>query len=386
VEAVVEEAIHSAKYGPKASPFPESKKAVPLTGLWFDHTANLTPMERTECINTIVDEARSYDKRISFVGGMVTNVASSTVIANSLGLDAEHRYTGGHIIITAVAKDGLREGSGYARVSDRDFHKLDASCAAKKAVSEAISTIGYQNEIVNIGKHEVIFKAEAAAEYLGTLMQEAFSVNRQKTITGKVPIGEQVFSEELSVYDNGRDLGTLMASAIDGEGTPKKMLTLINGGVPENRCYDNALAMSEGKETTGHANHYWGGFFWTGTGSGQTYTPTNQTIKPGTADLEELIEDTRDGVLVNRLRCPGSHGHTILPDNIRADTQECWLIKNGEVVGPANYIRFTDSLIKTLKNIVVGDETTVESIGSFVIPAIKLNSLYVSQNSVVMIQ
>jgi predicted Zn-dependent protease len=386
VEESVADAIGAAKYGPVVSSFPEPKKAVPLTGLWYDHTALLTPEERSECVNTIVDEAKCQDERINFVGGMVSNVASSTVIANSLGLEVEHSYTGGHVIITVVAKDGLREGSGYARLSDREFHKMKVAKAAEKAALEAISTLGYQNNPVNVGRHKVIFKAEAAAEYIGTIIQEAFSVNRQPMVTARVPLGEQVFSEELTVYDNGRDLRTLMASAVDGEGTPKKMLSLINGGVPENRCYDHALAKGEDKETTGHANHYWGGFFWTGTGSGQTYLPTNQIVDPGNASLDELIEDTRDGVLVNRLRCPGSHGHTIIPDTIRADTQECWLIKNGEVVGPANYIRFTDSLVKTLKDIIVGDDSTVERVGSFVIPAIKLNSLYISQPSIVMIQ
>jgi hypothetical protein len=61
-------------------------------------------------------------------------------------------------------------------------------------------------------------------------------------------------------------------------------------------------------------------------------------------------------------------------------------IKNGEIIGPANYIRFTDSLVDSLKDIQIGDSSTVKSIGSFVIPAIKINSLYISQPSIVMIQ
>jgi PmbA protein len=311
---------------------------------------------------------------------------SKTIILNSLGLDTLHEFTGSHVILTAIAKENGKEGSGYQRQSSRCFYELDFEKIAEEAADSALSTIGYRNHIVPNGERTVIFEAEAAAEFLGTLTQMAFSINRTPRTTNKVPLGDLILDEKLTVYDNGRDKRTLQASAIDGEGTPKKALCLINNGVPENRCYSRDSAKAEGKETTGHAAAPWSGYFWTGTGNGSTYTPTNQIIEPGTKSLEELISDTRNGILVRRLRCPAANGQTIMPDIIRADTQECWSIRNGQVIGPANYIRFTDSLVNTLKDIEIGNYTTVKSIGSFVIPAIKINSLYISQPSVVMNQ
>lgn len=382
----IKEALRCAKYGSKTVSFPEPKNVIPLKNLYYDYTAKLSPEEKVECINYMVDVATDEDPRITFVGGLLSNVVSKTVIANSLGMNAEHAFTGGNVILLSVAKEGIREGSGYSRSSKRDFHSIDFEAVALESAKTSISTIGYQSRIVPTGRYEVILKPEAAAEYLGTIMQQAFSVNRDPRTTGRVPIGKQVFNEELSIVDNGRNLRTLLASPIDGEGTPKKLLSLVNHGVPENRCYNNALAKKEGKESTGHAYTPWTGYFWTGTGSGQTYLPTNQIVEPGSISMEELIEDTKDGIIVNRLRCPGSRGHTIYPDTIRADTQECWFVKNGEIAGPCNYIRFTDSLVETLKNIEIGDASTVQSIGSFVIPTIKLNSLYISQPSIVMLQ
>jgi len=385
-EKCVEDALRCSEYGLELPSFPGPINATPLSGLYFGDTAEVSSEERVECINRVVDAARSVDGRVSFVGGLLSNICSETVIVNSLGLDVEHAFTGGHLIVTVVSREGVREGSGYARRSSRDFHSIDLEGAAKDAACNSISTIGYQNNLVPVGRREVILKPEAAAEYLGTITQQALSVARLSRTADKVPLGKQVFSEELTVVDNGRDTRTLLASAIDGEGTPKRLLSLVNHGVPENRCYDHASAKKEGKESTGHAPPPWGGFFFTGTGSGQTYLPTNQIVEPGNSSLDEMIADTKDGVLVTRLRCPGSQGHTILPDTIRADTQECWRIKDGEIAGPANFIRFTDSLVRTLKDIVLGDESTVEAVGSFLIPAIKMNSLYISQPSIVMLQ
>lgn len=386
IEESIKDALQCADYGPELESFLEPRKAVPLSGLYFEDTAQVSPEERVECINHMVDVARGVDSRIGFVGGLLSNVSSHTVIANSLGLDAEHSYTGGQVILTAIAKDGNREGTGYFRKSHRDFHCIDFESTAQNAARDAVAAIGYQNRFATIGKQEVILKAEAAAEFLGTIIQEAFSVTRSPRPTSKTPTGEQVFSERLTVIDNGRDARTLLASSIDGEGTPKKALCLINHGVPENRCYDSVSGKREGRESTGHASPSWGEFFFTGTGSGQTYLPTNQIIEPGNSDLDQLVAGTKSGILVTRLRCPGSRGHTIHPDTIRADTQECWQIRDGEIVGPSNNVRFTDSLVETLKNIEVGDESTVQSVGSFVVPAIKLNSLYISQQSIVMIQ
>jgi predicted Zn-dependent protease len=146
------------------------------------------------------------------------------------------------------------------------------------------------------------------------------------------------------------------------------------------------MAKRDNTSITGHAVAPWSSYFWTGTGSGETYLPTNQVIEPGQASFDELINDTSEGILVTRLRCPGSKGHTISPDTIRADTHECWFIKHGEIVGPANNFRFTDSLVNTFRDILIGDVSTVKSLGSFVIPAIKINSLHISQSSIVMAQ
>lgn len=386
IEDTVNYALKSAKVGPETKSLPEPAKITPLKGLYNEYTANLSPEERVEYINVITDRAKDHDPRISFVGGLISNVSGHALITNTLGLEAEHRFSGCNVITIALAKDGFREGSGFSRATDRDVNAIDFEAAAEEAATTAVSTMGYQSKIVTPGRYEVIFKPEAAAEYLGSIVQEALSVEREPRTTAKVPLGEQVFHESLTITDNGRDLRTLQASAFDGEGTPKKSLCLVNHGVPENRCYDNKMAKSDGTSSTGHADMPWSQYFWTGTGSGQTYLPTNQVIEPGQASYEELVSDTSEGLLVTRLRCPGSRGHTILPDTIRADTHECWFIKNGEVVGPANNFRFTDSLVNTLKDVVIGDRSTVKRVGSFVIPAVKVNSLYVSQPSLVMIQ
>lgn len=385
-DMIVNEAIKSAKYGSKYETFAPPAKASPLSGLYFEDTADLDPVERVEYVNFLVDTCLDLNECIDSVGGLLSNTASETVIMNSLGLTAEHRYTGAQVIVTAIARKAGNEGSGYQRQDSRNFFELEFEKIATDAVLSAISTIGYRKHIVPNGKRTVIFEAEAAAEYIGTLTQQAFSLERSPRTAQKVPLGELVFDEKLSVTDNGRDLKTLQASAIDGEGTPKRSLCLINNGVPENRCYDKDTARKEKKITTGHASTPWSGFFWTGTGNGSTYTPTNQIVEPGNSSLSDLIQDTKEGVLVRRLRCPAARGQTIMPDIIRADTQECWSIKNGEIVGPANYIRFTDSLVNTLKDIEIGDQSTVKSIGSFVMPAIKINALNISQPSVVMYQ
>ena len=383
---IIKEAIKSSKYGPEYETFTPPIKASTLSGLYYKDTANLEPEERIEGVNRIVNYCKEYNDHIKAVGGMLSNLSSKTVIANSLGLEAVHKFTGSHVIVTAIAKENGNEGSGYQRQCSRNYHDLDLEQVAEEAAISARSTIGYRKYPVSIGKRTVIFEAEAAAEYLGTLTQQVFSISRMPRTTKKTPLGELVFDEKLTVHDNGRDRRTLQASAIDGEGTPKSDLCLINNGVPENRCYNRDMAKSEGRNTTGHAASPWTGYFWTGTGNGSTYTPTNQIITPGVNSLEDLINDTRDGVLVRRLRCPAARGQTIMPDIIRADTQECWTIKNGEIIGPANYLRFTDSLVDTMKNIELGDETTVKQVGSFVMPAMKIQSLNISQASIVMIQ
>ncbi|MBQ03477.1 hypothetical protein CL673_02035 [Candidatus Bathyarchaeota archaeon] len=384
--SLIKDALKSAKYGRTFETFISPKRAPSLSNLYHRDTANLEPEVRIEAVNRIVDYSKDLSENIESVGGVLSNMSSKTVLINSLGLEAKHEFTGSQVIVTAVAEKTGNQGSGYQRQDSRNFYDLDLENVAEEAATSAISTIGYRKQTIPTGKRTVIFESEAAAEFLGTLIQQAFSIERDPRTTSKVPLGELVLDDMLTVHDNGRNLRTLQAAAIDGEGTPKMDLCLINNGVPENRCYSRDSAKSNGTFSTGHATSPWTGYFWTGTGNGSTYTPTNQIIEPGNSSLDELISDTKEGILVRRLRCPAAKGQTIMPDIIRADTQECWRVKNGEVAGPANYIRFTDSLVDTLKDIEIGDSTTVKSIGSFVIPALKIHSLYISQPSIIMVQ
>ncbi|GAI70453.1 unnamed protein product, partial [marine sediment metagenome] len=90
----------------------------------------------------------------------------------------------------------------------------------------------------------VILQPSAAATLVGSFGRIGFSARayqeNRSFLIGR--IGDQIFDEKLTILDNGRDKNTLSASAVDGEGVPKRALMLVNHGIAENICYDSYTA------------------------------------------------------------------------------------------------------------------------------------------------
>ena len=126
------DALKSARYGKEYDTFTPPNKTPRLSGLYHKDTAYLEPEVRIEAINSIVNHCKDSHKNIVAVGGLLSNMESKTIILNSLGLHATHEFTGSQVILTAVAKENGKEGSGYQRQSSRDFYELDLKKVAEE--------------------------------------------------------------------------------------------------------------------------------------------------------------------------------------------------------------------------------------------------------------
>jgi len=366
----LERALKIAKVSrpdPDFKTLPEPKIIIPLKGIFYKETAEYTPEEMAGSVKTVIENALDYNKNVKWSAGSFTTSVVSSAIANSLGVEAETEYTNASIdVITRAQSVGL-EGSGYSVKRARNVRELDPQTLALDAARDAVDSMNPKR--ILLGEYEAVFRPEAVSTFTDFLGRLGFSARvyqeGRSFLGGKM--GTQVFDEKLTVWDNGRNLETLTPSAFDGEGVPKRALMLVNGGIPENLCYDTYNALKEGRESTGHALPKV-----VARAPGMSL-PTNLVVSPGDASMDELIEETKRGVLITRL-------HYVNP--IRTDlaiisgmTRDgIWLIENGEIKHATQQMRFTDSVLRILRNIdIIGDESTIEKTPTCTMPAMKTN-------------
>jgi predicted Zn-dependent protease len=141
--------------------------------------------------------------------------------------------------------------------------------------------------------------------------------------------------------DDPRSRATLPAS-IDYEGVATRATRLIDHGVAGPAVTDTVISGRLGQALTGHAlppespSGDWGPI------------PTHLLLGGGDASEEEMIRATRHGLLVTRFHYVRivDPGLGIITGMTRDGT---YRIERGEVVGPARNLRFTESILTTLR-------------------------------------
>ena len=346
VEAV-EQALSTAKLVPSDKNFrglPEPKEWTLIEGAFDPETAECLPERRAQMVDSLVSEAHDISPLVDAVAGHVTTGLNSFAVANSLDVSAHASYSLAQVVTVISSKEGGKKSASTASDVSRRVSDLDPVALGREAAEKSVR--GLNPSKLEPGVYEAILLPLAGAVALSSVMG-GFSARTWQSGASFVKhhLGEQVFDEKLNVVDDPRDPNTVIAIPVDGEGVPKGRLEMIAGGVPleDGIVYDSYLAGKEGKESTGHAALPVGRAFGGG-GAG------NIVVAPGDASVEEMIAETKRGVLITQFwyNAGVSVTDVVISGLTRNGT---FLVEDGEVVGPVMNLRYTDSMLSALKEV-----------------------------------
>ncbi|MGY5855178.1 MAG: TldD/PmbA family protein [Candidatus Thorarchaeota archaeon] len=379
IKEAVEQAASLARISPenkdfKSLPTPkEYSRDFDVSSQVCETTYNTTPEKRAEFAKLAVDTAHAVDRRIFAVAGYVRNVTVEKTVVNSLGIDAYEMRTFSTTEMTVLAKDGKEETAGWATDARRDVSNLKVEDTARIAAEKAAN--GFGMKYLDPGEFEIVLEPAAAADLILYTTYIGFSARRYQEYMSylKDRIGEQMFSEDLSIWDNALDQRLVGASLFDDEGVPHQRVDLVDKGVVKNLVYDTLTATKDGVESTGNHAKWWGP-------AGPM--ARHVIVGEGNSSVDEMVSETKKGVLV-------THFHYMNPVNptegvLTALTRDgAWFVENGEVKYPLHTLRFTDAIPRFFKEIeMIGkypDFQEIPPIGK--VPAMKLPSFRFSGSS-----
>ena len=165
--------------------------------------------------------------------------------------------------------------------------------------------------------------------FLGSQLTGLAVEEGRSFVIGK--LGQKVTGDVTLVDDPFDPKG--LPRAFDLEGQPSERLTLIERGVARAVVYDSQTAHRTGQKNTGHAlppNPF------------QPSAPMHLRLEPGTKTREQLIKETKRGVLVTRFWYTRwvHQLRTIVTGMTRDGT---FAIEDGEIAYPVKNFRFTQS-------------------------------------------
>jgi PmbA protein len=296
-------------------------------------TVDFSATDRAEAVRQIVNIAKKNSLN-SF--GSVSNGMAEICIGNSLGVFA---YALAGDVFCNIVMSG-KNSTGYAQSGTRDVREIDFEGLARSAAQKAIMSLDPAE--IHPGKYTAIFEPLATSEFLDYLAYYAFNGKMfhegRSFLSDK--LGSKVVDEQITLIDDPFTK-TGFSFPFDFEGVPKKRLVLINKGVAKNVVYDSLTAFKNKKKSTGHA-----------LGGPNPFgpIPLNLVMKPGTKSIDDMIRETKQGILVTRFH----YTNVIDPHKLTftgMTRDGTFLIEDGKISKGLKNLRFTENIIEVLNRV-----------------------------------
>lgn len=364
LEKVVRRAEELAQLAPENPEFmdplgPQTYGPEPKT--YIESTAKITPEYRAKAAADSIEPATKKD--ITAAGYLEDNRGFNAQM-NNKGLFTYNQATGVNFTATMRTNDGT--GSGWVARNYNDVSKLNTAEASAIAMEKALRS--REAKAIEPGKYTVILEPNAAADLLGLMLNmNARQADEGRSFLSKkgggTKLGEKIVDERVNIYSD--PWNEEVPTANQAGGLARKRMDLIKGGTVANLFYDRYWASQKGVEPTPF--------------------PGNRIMEGGTASIEDMIKDTKKGVLVTRFwYIRAVDPQTLLFTGLTRDGT--FYIENGKIKHPIKNFRFNESPIIMLNNLeTLGKQMRVggggPGGGAMLIPAMKVRDFTFSSLS-----
>ncbi|HBX69756.1 MAG TPA: hypothetical protein DEH25_10380 [Chloroflexi bacterium] len=331
VDGIVTRALEAAEFGSQAHfEFPEPHELKDVKT--FDPA--LLPLEKPEMIlmgQQMMDMIKSYNPEILAGAGINKNV-SKFEYANSKNAS----YTTEHTNFSIGTGGQLTRGTDILFAGHSIGQKkreIDTEDIAARAIeyfrmAEVITPI-------ESGEMPVIFTPSGL---IALLLSLGLAIDGKNVFLGASPLrdklGSQIADPRFTLIDNPFiDFGP-KTSAIDDEGVPRKITSIVENGVLKNFIYDLDTAGRAGTHPTGH---------------GSQRSVTNLVLNPGDSSFEEMVGKIEKGLLVHDFLGLGQ-GNPINGE-FSVNVFLGYKIENGKLAGRVKDVMLAGNAFEALKNI-----------------------------------
>jgi len=337
IDDLIKRALNMANSSPKNpwwSRLPEPKPYPEVSGTYDKRIEELRPEEIIEIAGTAMKEISSYDKRVSLRSGVINSSISKRIIANSNGVYGEDKGTSISMAFVVLAKE--KEKVGSFAIGHRESRNLDIDIQelSREVTEKALTSLNARP--VKSFKGSLIMGYDVAMQFFATVVAAMCGDNIWK---GRSPLankkGEVIAVENLTIIDDGIMPAGYSSSKFDAEGSPRRRTVLIERGELKSFLHNTYTANILNEEATGNAS------------SLLSVGPSNIDIKPGDYTFEELIEDVKEGILVERFS-----GHMRFEDGLLSGVaKQAFKIENGKITYPVKECMIFGNVYQMLKQI-----------------------------------
>ena len=301
-----------------------------------------------------------------------SKIIQSTRIMNSSGTDLGSKGSG-YYSVADIIFPGSAAGIG------RGYQSKAFGQMPDKMINEIIMLYNKGSRVAapKGGRMKVIFMPGS----MNTIAWRILSGTNGKNIFDKVSpvagkIGEKIFGDNITIFDDPANDAYPFAHSADDEGTRCERFTLVEKGVLRNFFYDLNYASKLKTKPTGHGykSAMWGG-------DPVSLKPmpdiAKLTIAPGDKSFAEMVKSMDRGIILEGAL--GAHSGNIPNGDYSVGVSPALYVEKGEIAGRVKDTMITGNIYTTLKNVgALGSE--IYPSGGYNVPPILCDDVSVVTN------
>lgn len=291
IERIIDKLDHSTTKSHFWKSLPNSLDKITLDGT-FDHKLDDIDCKGSadiaqEMINS------TLDNKISTISGSLNIISEKFEIVNSNGLFGADNAT----YISGIINTQSDNSSGFGQQCCRTLDKFSPKLIGHDSKRMCLESIN--PKICSDGNYTIILEPYCMGKLLAFVVSPNFNLRLNEKSCFADKFGEEISRDNFSLVDDPHISEGVGTKPFDDEGVNTRKNHLINNGTFEN-VYSNLYdSFKEDKESTGNATRE------DSMGRGADpipYTkPHNLHVMSGDQSIEEMIKDTKHGILIGRL-------------------------------------------------------------------------------------
>jgi PmbA protein len=349
----------AAQSDPDFRALPGPSDARELDGLYDERIVSMTAADAVDIAVRNIAEARTVEPGVVINGG-VSFDSSRHVFASSTGIRLEEKSTFIQVGFFSIVRREADAGSFYDFDMARTWDDLKPYGCGHAATEQALRFLGARK--VPTRRMAIVLGPLASFSFLRSVAgsTNAESIQRRRSfMVGR--LGSKVASSLLTIVDDGLIARGLFSGRHDGEGAPRRKVTLFEEGVFKSSLHNSYTAGKSGEPNTGHGGRTGG------------IDPTNLVVKLGDRSANEIISDTDEGIYVNM----GSVTPDPASGDVSASVDFGFKIEKGKLAHPVINTMVSGHIFEFLANLDAVSSDYREEPGNR-LPTIRIRDVQVS--------
>lgn len=339
LDALVAKSVHALEFARRVE---WARNLLPEAGpvTYRPPVRDLDELTKPEPLVRVAEEGveAALDEGASYVSGVVRGSTLRRSLVTSAGFVGEYDLGFVEVNFRSFVSEDSSGQAVAVSIDPRDLRSAELGRESASYAKQSTKVVGWEP-----GRYAVILAPQVLANLMDDVVRAASALlvdMGMSFLCGK--LGKEVAPSWFNLADDPRARDGPLSRPFDDEGVETRKLELIEGGVLRNYLHNSYTAKKMGVSSTGNAG-------WIAP------TPTNIMISAGDQKLEDLIEDVRDGFLIN------SNWYTRFQNQVTGDfstlARDAVLrIKDGELCGAVRGVRLSHNMNKVLGGITAATE------------------------------